>query len=154
MTLPRLSPNQIENIAQILGDTGNGFTGSEIGHHLAQCRIADPDPTITKWKRLYNAFAAAVNGTGFTNAVYQFIQHCMEPAQGLQKPGRYNWLKVELNRVLMLVNDKITESVEAGKRYDSQGKRTSIPVAMNKVMRVLKKGNIYGKFRYCCIYSE
>ena len=109
MTLPRLTPNQIENIAQILGDTEKGFTGRELGHHLAQCKIADPDPTITKWQRLYNAFAAAVNGTGSTNAVYQFIQHCMEPAQGLQNPDRYNWMMLELNRVLMLVGVEIRD---------------------------------------------
>lgn len=114
MALPRLTPNQIDNIAQILGDTEKGFTGSEIGHHLAQCRIADPDPTITKRKRLYNAFAAAINESGSTNAVYQFIQYCMEPVQGLQNRERYNWMKLELNSVLMLVGVEIRDD---GKFY-------------------------------------
>ena len=74
MTLPRLTPNQIEQIAHIMGDTVGGFTGSEIGHFLAQCRIDDPNPGLTKWKRLYNAFCVAINGSSSTNAVFQFIQ--------------------------------------------------------------------------------
>lgn len=32
MTLPRLTPNQIEQIARVIGDTGNGFNGSEISN--------------------------------------------------------------------------------------------------------------------------
>ena len=99
MTLPRLTPNQIEQIARVMGDTGDGFTGSEIGHLLAQCRMDDPHPGLTKWKRLYNAFCVAVNGSGSTNVVYDFIQHCLEPAQGLNNPERYNWMGLELNRV-------------------------------------------------------
>ncbi len=65
MGLPQLTQPQFEKIAQVLGDTGKGLTGRELGHHLAQCRIADPDPTITKWLRLYNAFCAAVNYSGW-----------------------------------------------------------------------------------------
>ena len=83
MTLPQLTPNQIEQIARIVGDTSAGFTGSELGHLLAQCRMDDPDSGLTKWKRLYNAFCVAVNESGSTNIVFQFIQYCMEPAQGL-----------------------------------------------------------------------
>ena len=48
MVLPRLTPNQIEHIAHIMGDTNNGFTGFEIGHFLAQCHMDDPNPGLTK----------------------------------------------------------------------------------------------------------
>ena len=109
MALPTLTPNPIEQIAHIMGNTENGFTGSELGHHLAQCRMADPDPTLTKWKRLYNAFGVVVNASSSTNAVYQFIQYCMEPAQGLQNPDRYNWMRLEINKVLMLVGIEIKD---------------------------------------------
>ena len=60
MALPQLTPNQIEQIARIISDTSAGFTGSELGHLLAQCRMDDPDSGLTKWKRLYNAFCIAV----------------------------------------------------------------------------------------------
>lgn len=107
MAMPKLTPNQIEQIAHVIGDTNAGLTGSELGHLLAQCRIDDPEPGMTKWKRLYNAFFVAVNGSGSTNIVFQFIQHCMEPAQGLNNPERYRWMRFELNKVLMLVGIEI-----------------------------------------------
>lgn len=109
MTLPRLTSNQIEQIARVIGDTENGFTGTEIGHHLAQCHMADPNPSLTKWKRLYNAFCVAVNESGSANAIFQFIQHCMEPAQGLNNIERYSIVRLELNKVLMLVGIEIKD---------------------------------------------
>lgn len=90
MILPQLTTNQIEQIAHIMGDTNTGFTSSEIGRFLAQCRMDVPDSGLTKWKRLYNAFCASVNENGgSTNTVFRFIQHCMEPVQGLTNPKRY-----------------------------------------------------------------
>lgn len=129
MALPRLTPNQIEQIARIMADTSNGFTGSEIEHHLLQCRMNDPDPGLTKWRRLYNAFCLAVNGSGSTNAVYQFMQHCMEPAQGLNNPERYNRMRLELNKVLMLSGVEIGNngcfySVSQAQSLDEVQRRT------------------------------
>ena len=109
MTFPRLTSNQIEQIARILGDTDNGFKGYEIENHLAQCRMEDPNPGLTKWKRLYNAFSVNANGSGSTNIIFHYIQHCMEPAQGLNNPERYDWMRLELNRVLMLVGIEIRD---------------------------------------------
>ena len=109
MALPRLSSNQIEQIARIMGDTRGGFTGSEIGHFLAQCKMDDPDPGLTKWKRLYNAFCVAVNKSGSTNVVFLFLRHCMEPAQGINNPERYSSMRFELNKVLMLVGVEIRD---------------------------------------------
>lgn len=60
MMLPKPTPNQIEQIVHIIGDTTNGFTGSEIGHALAQGRMEAPNPELTKRKRLNNAFCVAV----------------------------------------------------------------------------------------------
>lgn len=45
-----LSPQQLERIAKIIGDTNEGLTGSQIGHALAQYGLKDVDPTNTKWK--------------------------------------------------------------------------------------------------------
>ena len=109
MDLPTLTPNQIEQIARIMGDTDKGFSGTEIEHNLAQCRINDPNPGMTKWKRVFNAFCDAVNYSGTTNSVYAFIQYCMEPVQGLKNPERYSWMRLELNKVLMLFGIEIKD---------------------------------------------
>lgn len=105
--MPRLTQPQIEQIARILGDTNNGYTGSEIGQLLMQCNMLDTDSGLSKWKRLYNAFCQKVNSDRSTNAVYAFLLHCFEPAQGLRKPERYKWMRIEVNSVLMLVGVEI-----------------------------------------------
>ena len=97
MALPTLTPNQIEQIARVMGDTTNGFTGSEIGHHLAQCHMEDPDQGLTKWKRLHNAFCLAVNSSGSTDSILRFLKYCMEPAQGLNYPERYKRIHQNVN---------------------------------------------------------
>jgi hypothetical protein len=55
------SQAQLESIAAALGDTEDGLTGTEIGHLLTTCGMADPDPQLTKRHRLYNAFAKDQN---------------------------------------------------------------------------------------------
>ncbi|HEX2900695.1 MAG TPA: TIGR02391 family protein, partial [Bacteroidia bacterium] len=49
-------PHHLESICKTIADTSHGLSGSEIQKILADCRIEDKDPSLTKWKRLYNAF--------------------------------------------------------------------------------------------------
>ena len=76
-----LTPVVIENIANILGDTNEGFTGSEIHNFLIQSQIEDIDPTNTKRIRLYNAFAASHNKEKCSNNILKFIQVSLAPAR-------------------------------------------------------------------------
>ncbi len=57
----QFSQSELEAIAAALGDTSEGLTGSEIGHILATLKMADPNPDMTKWKRLHNAFVERPN---------------------------------------------------------------------------------------------
>lgn len=68
-----LTPVVIECIANILGDTSEGLTGSEIHKCLIQSGIEDVDPTNTKRYRLYNAFAKACNESKCSNCVLRLF---------------------------------------------------------------------------------
>ena len=59
--VPVFDGQQLESIARLLADTDEGLTGSQIGHLLQECRMADATPSMTKWKRLYNASGATQN---------------------------------------------------------------------------------------------
>lgn len=112
---------QIEQICRALGDTENGLTGTEIGKMLADLRIADPDPTNTKWKRLYNALAATANRTGKMTVVYGLILYCFDPARGLNDTARYRWMMDEVNRALMLSGIAVRDD---GRLHKVQAART------------------------------
>lgn len=63
MTGRLLTQDKLQSIADALGDTDEGLTGSEIAHLLASARIPATDPTLTKRHRLYNALAKHHNAT-------------------------------------------------------------------------------------------
>ncbi len=76
-----LSQGILERISKILGDTSNGLTGSEISYFLQQCEIYDVTPKMTKWKRLYNAFASVQNTNRCSNKILKFVQTVLNPVR-------------------------------------------------------------------------
>jgi uncharacterized protein (TIGR02391 family) len=98
----------LEAIAQALGDTTDGLTGSEIGHILASLKMADPTPDMTKWKRLHNAFVERQNFSGNRRAVLQFIREAMKPERYARQAQRFEPMRANLNRALAFVGMAVT----------------------------------------------
>lgn len=98
--VPPFNAQQLTALAKALGDTGDGLTGSQIGHLLAQSNIPDVDPTATKWKRLFNAFAAFQNERKFGNHVVVFINRAMDPVQFTTDPSQFNRWRDRFNVIL------------------------------------------------------
>ena len=94
------SGQQLESIAQLLAETDTGLTGTEIGHLLSECRIPDVSPTMTKWKRLYNAFVEHQNAKQFGNHVVGFIHKAMNPVRYTSRPEVFKKRRHSLNQVL------------------------------------------------------
>jgi hypothetical protein len=69
MAIERLDTATLEALCGVLGDTGGGLTGSEIGGLLRQCQIDDVAPGITKRHRLHKALAARQQRDGVANNV-------------------------------------------------------------------------------------
>ena len=64
-----LPANVLEMISNVLGDTSEGLTGTEIHRFLLQSRIEDVDPTNTKRYRLFNALAIEQNKNKCSNQI-------------------------------------------------------------------------------------
>lgn len=92
--------SQLTSIADALGDTDAGLTGSEIAHILQSCRMADPDPAITKRHRLYNAFVASQNKMQDRTAILAFIRKAMKPERFGRCPERFEPMRTNLNFAL------------------------------------------------------
>lgn len=76
-----LNQGVLERISKILGDTNVGLTGAEISYFLQQCSINDVTPDITKWKRLYSAFANIQNLERSSCKILQFIKTVLHPSR-------------------------------------------------------------------------
>jgi uncharacterized protein (TIGR02391 family) len=98
--IPPFSAQQLTAICQVLADTDKGLTGTEIGQLLADSRIRDTDPELTKWKRLYNAFAHWQNTKQLGNCVLMFISRAMNPALYTTRRDLFAFRRDELNVVL------------------------------------------------------
>ena len=94
------SQSELEAIAAALGDTSEGLTGTEIGHLLGSLQMTDPTPTMTKWKRLHNAFVERQNHSLNRRAILQFIRETMKPARYVKQPERFEPMRANLNRAL------------------------------------------------------
>lgn len=110
--LKTFSQDKLEAIAQALGDTSEGLTGSEIGHLLRICNIQDTDPEMTKWKRLLNAFAVHQNRTQDRRRILDFIRHALKPDRHLKDPDRFEPLRQNINQALSFAGLAVEETGE------------------------------------------
>src|SRR5687767_3937507 len=94
------SQSQVQAIADALGHTTEGLTGSEIEFLLATSRINDRSPDLTKRHRLYNAFASAQNAKQDRIPILAFIRFAMKPASFIRQPERYGPMRRNLNIAL------------------------------------------------------
>lgn len=74
--------------------------GSEIGYILADCKLQDIAPQMTKWKRLFNALITAQNNYEVGNHLIMFITRALNPVSYSRNKDTFNWRKNELNVVL------------------------------------------------------
>jgi uncharacterized protein (TIGR02391 family) len=109
------SQTETEAIADALGDTTEGLTGSEIQHLLATVNIADTDPGITKRKRLFNAFAHDQNNRGHRRNLLEFIRRAMKPERFIRDPARLEPMRANLNQALAFAGLSVSESGKLGK---------------------------------------
>jgi uncharacterized protein (TIGR02391 family) len=114
------SQDQLEAIADALGDTTHGLTASEIQHLLASSKMTDPGP-ITKRIRIFNAFVESQNTKRNRTNVLEFIRLAMKPARYSRQPGRYEPMRALLNQALAFAGLVVDE---AGNLTSAEAART------------------------------
>ncbi len=97
---PSFNEPNLQAIADILGDTTTGLTGSEIGRYLRECGIPDPEPSMTKRHRLYSALAEKQKPDRCANNILNFITHTMNPVRHVQNRDHFETERGKLNSVL------------------------------------------------------
>lgn len=100
MTVPSFPDADLEALCSILGDTSRGLTGSEISGLLASCEIPDPQPTMTKRIRLFQALREKQLSDKCANNVVAFIQAAMNPVRYHSASAAYEERRQSVNVVL------------------------------------------------------
>ncbi|ACL63333.1 TIGR02391 family protein [Methylobacterium nodulans] len=102
--------SELEAIAAALGDTSQGLSHPDIAFLLSSCEMRDPSPSLSKRRRLYNAFAEHQNATQSRRAVLAFIRRAMRPERFARAPESYEPLRANLNNALAFVGLEVDET--------------------------------------------
>ncbi len=142
MTVPSFDETHLEQICAVLADTGAGLTGFEIGSLLTQLGISDPEPTITKRKRLYQALCNRQRRDGCGNHVGQFIHKAMDPVRYTGNREKFDSRRDELNRILIFSGYNLGED---GKLRYSQAAKTldEAEELADKLRSELRRRNVH-----------
>jgi uncharacterized protein Ymh len=97
---PEFDVIHLERVCDVLADTSSGLTGSEIGRYLRQLDIDDPQPTLTKRHRLFEALSARQRRDRCGNNVVAFVHAAMNPARYTADADYFETKRTELNQIL------------------------------------------------------
>jgi len=143
------SPGILKNVSNILGDTNNGLTGSEIHRFLLQANIADINPEMTKRTRLYNAFVGFQNEKQCSNHILNFISLALEPSRFVNDKEKHREFIDKINRQLAFVGYKLNEN---GKFSEVEKANTieDVLLVVNNLKHELEIRQSHSEiFKYC-----
>jgi uncharacterized protein (TIGR02391 family) len=115
--IPAFNEQLLQMMCDILGDTSDGLSGSDISLLLEHCDIPSPESGVTKRHRLYQALSKRQREDGCANHVIHFVQCALIPENYLEKPHQFDFLRYSLNEILS----------EAGYQIGMDGKFHRMP---------------------------
>ncbi|OIQ78006.1 protein of unknown function (hypoth_ymh) [mine drainage metagenome] len=148
-TIAPFNSQHLEAACRVLADTERGLTGTQIERLLQEIKVADPSPSMTKWKRLFNALAAAQNQHKLGNHLIMLINRAMDPVNYARDPGTFSWRRDELNVVLAFSGFYVREDGRVG----HADKATTLDAARARAGRLkaaLESRNVHAEvLNYC-----
>lgn len=99
---PVIPAAALETISDVLGDTSDGLTGSQIARLLEQTGLQDPG-NITKRDRIYQSLSAAQARDRAGNVVGIFIEAAMAPVRFTGRPEVFESRRHLLNEKLAFI---------------------------------------------------
>lgn len=147
--IPQFQTPVLQSLCNVLGDTGSGLTGAEIGTLLAQCGIEDVNPRLTKRYRLFEALSRRQSQDHCGNNVAAFVQTAMHPARYVQASETHEDRRSNLNEVLafaglQLGDDGRLRHVTSAKTVDEARRRA------NRLRKILEERRVHvDVLRFC-----
>jgi uncharacterized protein (TIGR02391 family) len=98
----------LEALAKVLEGAA---THAELRGLFQAAGLAEVEPVngLSKWRRIFNALAAAQNKTGTGNFAFHFIQLTIAPKRFVNQPVQFEQLRDRVNRLLAFHGWHLTE---------------------------------------------
>lgn len=139
--IPRLQASQVEALAKLLGDCGNG---SEISSFFNKCAFEDESGHSTKWRRIEWVFLQTQKRDGCANALLGFIQQYLAPARYVGRTDEHNSIRTQLNTILAF----------SGIEFEADGQFRSVSKASTLDEAEKRAKTLRSKFQGRAIHSE
>jgi uncharacterized protein (TIGR02391 family) len=152
LVVPKYEPWQdhvVEGVADVLGETNSGLTGSEIAKLLEQCKIPDLAPGATKRDRLRYALTDRQERDAAANCVIKFITEAMQPVRYRNDPALFSARQGALDEVLVFIGFRINEEgkVQRGAKADTLSEAAR---HANSLRAELRRRGVHPEvIRYC-----
>jgi uncharacterized protein (TIGR02391 family) len=147
--IEKLDENTLQEICNIIADTENGITGSEIETLLARHGIEDIAPLNSKRQRLFYALQRKQERDNCANNIFAFIQTVIDPVRYTSKAAVFEERKDKLNIILALRGF----SIGSDGKVRLSNKVSTLPEAQVKASRlrkVLTDRNVHAEvLKYC-----
>jgi uncharacterized protein (TIGR02391 family) len=146
---PAWEPSVVQSIADVLGATDTGLTGTEIGSLLAGLGIPDPGSGITKRVRLGHALVSKQATDNASNCVIRFIREAMMPVRYIEKPGLRTLRQDALNEVLVFAGFRVLDDGRLGNGPHAETLSAAAEHANSLRAELRRRGTHPDVLRYC-----
>ena len=144
-----LPVNVLEMISNILGDTAEGLTGTEMHRFLLQANIDDVDQTNTKRYRLFNALTNEQNKHKCSNQILIFIGLVLAPSRFVNNRAKFNELRTSINQQLAFVGYELQENGKY-RVVERASTISDVEIKVANLKQELEKRNAHQEvFKYC-----
>lgn len=111
--IPPFKVSTLEMLSEIIGDTNEGLTGTQLHQFILQAQMEDVsynEGMLAKRKKLYNAFAHEINTHKSSNNIVAFIQLVLDPARYVDNPELFETRRQAVNKQLAFEGLEIDET--------------------------------------------
>ena len=146
---PKLDEANLQALCDIIGDTGAGLTGGEIGRCLEACGIPDPFPGGTKRHRLFAALKGRQDADRCSNVVLAFVKHVMNPVRYVGRGNEFESRRQGVNIVLAFNGLELRSDGSMARRKTAQT-LSQAEAAASALRRALVERQVHGDvLRFC-----
>lgn len=147
-----LPDNVLEMISNIIGDTNNGLTGSEIHRLLLQSNIEDTTQNgamIAKRTNLFNSLANNQKKNKCSNQVLNFIKNVLAPSRYINNKEKFDSLLNAINQQLAFVGYELKEDGQY-REIEKANTISDVQIKADNLKQELENRNAHQEvFKYC-----
>lgn len=100
----------LDSVCAVLGDTGAGLTGFEIGKLIERMNLPDPEPSASKRHRIYQSLLASQQSTHSSEDAMAFIEEAMAPVSYTTRRNVFESRRAALNLGLAFVGLQVNDA--------------------------------------------